>query len=197
MNEQEGAGFYQFTIKDGKRCSASHAYLRPARSRPNLAVKCNAMATKILFKGKKAVGIEYRQKGELKRVYANREVILSAGAYNSPKLLMLSGIGNAGELEEAGITPFHPLPGVGQNLQEHVDSCVLQESLKTDGFRASPAGLLSMWREPFRYLFGRKGKLESSVTQAGAFSENFSRTWMRRTSSFTSFPCSMTTAAVT
>lgn len=167
--QQEGAGFYQFTIKDGKRCSASHAYLRPVRSRSNLSVKCNAMAAKILFEGKRAVGLEFRQKGELKRVYANKEVILSSGAYNSPKLLMLSGIGDASELEKAGITPFHQLPGVGQNLQEHVDSCVLQESRKTDGFRTSPGGLLKMWREPFRYLFGRKGKLESSVTQAGAF----------------------------
>ncbi len=167
--QQEGAGFYQFTIKEGKRCSASHAYLRPARVRQNLAVKCKAMATKILFKGKKAVGLEYRQNGELKHVYADKEVILSAGAYNSPKLLMLSGIGSADELERAGVTPFHQLPGVGQNLQEHVDSCVLQESKKTDGFRVSPGGLLNLWREPFRYLFGRKGKLESSVTQAGAF----------------------------
>ena len=167
--EQEGVGFYQFTIKEGERCSASHAYLRPVRDRQVLTVKCNAMATKILFRGKKAVGLEFRQKGELKRAYANKEVILSSGAYNSPKLLMLSGIGDASELEKAGITPFHQLPGVGQNLQEHVDSCVLQQSLKTDGFRASPGGLLNMWREPFRYLFRRKGKLESSVTQAGAF----------------------------
>ncbi|MFC1720496.1 GMC family oxidoreductase, partial [Pseudomonadota bacterium] len=167
--QQEGAGFYQFTIKEGKRCSASHAYLRPARIRPNLSVKCNATALKILFDGNRAVGIEYRQKGVTKRAWADKEVILSAGAYNSPKLLMLSGVGNPADLEKAGVTPFHALPGVGQNLQEHVDSCVLQQSLKMDGFRASAGGLLNMWREPFRYLFGRKGKLESSVTQAGAF----------------------------
>ncbi|MFC1694765.1 GMC family oxidoreductase [Pseudomonadota bacterium] len=167
--EQEGAGLFQFTIRDGKRCSASHAYLKPVRNRPNLSVICNAMASKILFDGKKAIGIEYRQKGELKRVYADKEVILSAGAYNSPKLLMLSGIGSQDALGGAGITPLHELPGVGENLQEHVDSCVLQESRKSDGFRTSPGGLLKMWREPFRYLFGRKGKLESSITQAGAF----------------------------
>jgi len=167
--EQQGAGFYQFTIRDGRRCSASHAYLRPARARQNLAVRCHALASKILFDGRKAVGVEYWQKGVQKRVYADREVIVSAGAYNSPKLLMLSGVGNPADLEAVGISPFHQLPGVGQNLQEHVDSCVLQQSLKYDGFRASAGGLLKMWREPFLYLFGRKGKLESSVTQAGAF----------------------------
>jgi choline dehydrogenase-like flavoprotein len=167
--EQEGAGFYQFTIKDGKRCSASHAYLRPVMDRQNLDVRCNAMATRILFDGKQAIGVEYRKNGKTEKIYARREVLLSGGAYNSPKLLMLSGIGGKAALADAGITPFHELPGVGENLQEHVDSCVLQESRKRDGFTASALGLLKMAHEPFRYLFGRKGKLESSVTQAGAF----------------------------
>ncbi|MBT8054464.1 MAG: choline dehydrogenase [Xanthomonadales bacterium] len=167
--EQEGAGLYQFTIRDGKRCSASHAYLRPVRTRTNLSVECHALASRILLEGNKATGVEYRQKGEIRRIYADKEVIVSAGAYNSPKLLMLSGIGGEDALTSAGITPFHVLPGVGENLQEHVDSCVLQESRKSDGFRTSLGGLLKMWREPFRYLFGRKGKLESSITQAGAF----------------------------
>lgn len=167
--EQEGVGLFQFTIKEGRRCSASHAYLRPAMNRSNLVVRCGVMASKILFEGKKAIGIEYRQKGETRRIYADREVIVSAGAYNSPKLLMLSGIGSRQVLTKAGITPFHELPGVGENLQEHVDSCVLQESRKKDGFTTSIGGLLKMWREPFRYMFGRKGKLESSITQAGAF----------------------------
>ena len=166
---QEGVGFYQFTIKNGKRCSASHAYLHPALSRPNLTVKTGAQATRILFEGKRAAGIEFRQKGRIHRLHAGREVILSAGAFNSPKLLMLSGIGPVDALQTAGVRTVHELPGVGENLQEHVDSCVLQESLKGDGFRASPAGLLRMAPEPFRYLFGKKGKLESSVTLAGAF----------------------------
>ena len=166
---QEGVGLYQFTIRDGKRCSASHAYLRPALKRSNLVVKCHAQASRILFDGQRASGIEYRHKGERKQVFADREVIISAGAYNSPKLLMLSGIGGQQALAAAGIAPFKILPGVGENLQEHVDSCVLQESLKSDGFMFSARGLLKMWREPFRYLFGRKGKLESSITQAGAF----------------------------
>jgi choline dehydrogenase-like flavoprotein len=167
--EQEGVGFYQFTIKDGKRCSASHAYLQPVRARPNLDVVCRAHTTRILWEGRRAVGVEYIRSGKTEILHANREVLLSAGAYNSPKLLMLSGIGGGSALAAAGITPIHELPGVGENLQEHVDSCVLQESRKNDGFRASLGGLLSMTPHTFRYLFRKTGKLESSVTQAGGF----------------------------
>ena len=167
--QHEGVGYYQFTIKDGKRCSASQAYLRPVRNRENLTVECNALATRIIFEGKRATGIEFQKDGSTQRVYADKEIIISGGAYNSPKLLMLSGIGGNDALAAAGIPPFHELPGVGENLQEHVDSCVLQKSKKGDGFRASPAGLLRMVHEPFRYLFSKKGKLASSVTQAGGF----------------------------
>jgi len=167
--EQEGVGYYQFTIRDGKRCSASLAYLRPARTRKNLHVVCDAQVTRILFDGKRAVGVEFQRKGGIEVLHVNREVLLSAGAYNSPKLLMLSGIGNPDSLAAAGIAPRHDLPGVGENLQEHVDSCVLQYSLKKDGFRASVGGLASMAPHVIRYLFSRKGKLESSVTQAGGF----------------------------
>jgi choline dehydrogenase-like flavoprotein len=167
--KQEGVGFYQFTIQKGKRCSASHAYLKPARKRSNLSVICNAQATRILFDGRRASAVEFQIKGRTQRVEAGREIILSAGAYNSPKLLMLSGIGESESLARAGIGVVHDLPGVGKNLQEHVDSCVLQRSKKGDGFRSSPAGLLRMAHEPFRYLFTRKGKLESSVSQAGGF----------------------------
>ena len=167
--QHEGAGFYQFTIKDGKRCSAAHAYLYPAEERENLDIRCGAQVTRILFEGRRATGIEYRANGKTERVYANKEVIISSGAYNSPKLLMLSGIGEKAHLDQVGIDALHDLPGVGQNLQEHVDACVLQESLKSDGFTTSPAGLLKLAGEPFRYLFGKKGKLESSISQAGAF----------------------------
>jgi choline dehydrogenase len=167
--EQEGVGYYQFTIRDGKRCSASVAYLRPARKRQNLQVVCDAQVTRILFEGQRAVGVEFHRKGGIEVLHAKREILLSAGAYNSPKLLMLSGIGKAEALAEAGIAPRHDLPGVGENLQEHVDSCVLQYSLRKDGFRASAGGLLGMAPHVIRYLFSRTGKLESSVTQAGGF----------------------------
>ncbi len=168
-DEQEGVGFYQFTIANGRRCSASHAYLHSARGRENLTVACRARANRILFDGRRATGVEYRRRGKTRRIHAQREVIVSGGAYNSPKLLMLSGIGNLQDLAGAGIEPVHGLPGVGENLQEHMDSCVLQRSRKGDGFTSSPAGLIRMAPELFRYLAGRKGKLESSVTQAGGF----------------------------
>jgi len=167
--QQEGAGFYQFTIKNGKRCSVASAYLAPVRKRQNLEVECHAQATRILFEGRRAVGVEYRRKGKVRQIRANREVILSAGAYNSPKLLMLSGVGARQSLAEIGIEQIHDLPGVGQNLQEHVDACVLHESNKSDGFTASLSGLLRMFPHTIRYLTGKKGKLASSVTQAGAF----------------------------
>ena len=167
--QHEGVGFFQFTIRDGKRCGASHAYLYPVMDRKNLEVRCGAQATRIIFDGKRATGIEYRVDGKTQRVYADREVIVSSGAYNSPKLLMLSGIGEKAHLDDVGIDVLHDLPGVGQNLQEHVDSCVLQESRKSDGFTVSPAGLLKNALDPFRYLFRKNGKLESSITQAGGF----------------------------
>ena len=167
--QHEGVGFYQFTIGKGKRCSAAHAYLYPVMGRQNLEVRCGAQATRILFEGKRAVGVECRANGQSQQVYADKEVIVSSGAYNSPKLLMLSGIGERKLLDDTGIDVLYDLPGVGQNLQEHVDSCVLQESLKSDGFTTSALGLLKNAAEPFRYLFGRKGKLESSITQAGGF----------------------------
>jgi choline dehydrogenase-like flavoprotein len=167
--DQEGVGYYQFTIREGKRCSASHGYLRPARSRPNLDVVCHAQATRILFEGRRAVGVEISRRGKTESLQADREVLLSAGAYNSPKLLMLSGVGAGDTLAGSGIPPVHELPGVGENLQEHVDSCVLQYSLRNDGFRASLGGLLGQAPHLFRYLFRKTGKLESSVTQAGGF----------------------------
>jgi choline dehydrogenase len=115
------------------------------------------------------VGVEISRRGKTEMLQADREVLLSAGAYNSPKLLMLSGVGAGDTLAGSGISPVHELPGVGENLQEHVDSCVLQYSLKKDGFRASLGGLVSQAPHLFRYLFRKTGKLESSVTQAGGF----------------------------
>ena len=162
-------GFYQFTIKDGKRCGVSQAYLKPAGARKNLSVKCNVLVSRILFDKNRAIGVEYQNQGKTLRMYAKKEVILSAGAFNSPKLLMLSGIGDKESLAEVGIAQIHDLPGVGRNLQEHVDACVLQESRIADGFISSPAGLLKMIPDSVRYLFRKTGKLASSVTQAGGF----------------------------
>ena len=119
--QQEGFGRLDMTVAEGRRCSAANAYLRPAMKRPNLAVETHALATRILFKGRRAAGVEYRRGDTMHRVRVRREVIVSAGSINSPKLLKLSGIGPAAELREHGIAVVHELPGVGENLQDHIE----------------------------------------------------------------------------
>jgi choline dehydrogenase len=118
--QQEGFGRMDLTIRDGVRSSTSNAYLKPAMQRPNLSVETHALARCILFDGKRAVGVEYSRGGTVFRARARREVILSAGAFNSPKLLMLSGIGDTEQLQQHGIEPLVHLPGVGENLQDHL-----------------------------------------------------------------------------
>lgn len=119
--QENAAGLIQFHMnKDGTRASSSTAFLDPVRSRNNLSVETQAQVTRVLIEGKRAVGVEYRQDGQLIQVQANREVIVSAGSFFSPKLLMLSGIGPAAHLREMGIEVVADLPGVGQNLQDHM-----------------------------------------------------------------------------
>jgi choline dehydrogenase len=117
--QQEGAGLYQMTIKDGKRHSTAAAFLTPILDRPNLTVQTDALVTRLLFEGTRVIGVEYLYEGTLHQVRVNQEVILSAGAFDSPKLLMLSGIGDAEHLQAMGISVVD-LPGVGQNLQDHI-----------------------------------------------------------------------------
>ena len=117
--EQEGVGIYQMTIKNARRNSAARAFLRPAMKRPNVTVITHAHVTRVLFEGKRAVGVEYRHKGALKSARAGREVILSGGAVNSAQLLMLSGIGNATHLRDHGIAVVQDNPNVGQHLNDH------------------------------------------------------------------------------
>ena len=117
--QQQGVGLFQLTVKDGKRHSAAAAFLVPILQRPNLTTTTGAMVTRLLFEGTRAVGVEYLHAGTLHQVKANKEVILSAGAFDSPKLLMLSGIGDAEQLRSLGITVVADLPGVCQNLQDH------------------------------------------------------------------------------
>ncbi|OUL18243.1 choline dehydrogenase [Nostoc sp. RF31YmG] len=125
--QQQGVGFYQLTVKDGKRHSAAAAFLLPILHRPNLTVTTGALVTRLLFEGTCCVGVEYLHEGMLHQVRVNSEVILSAGAFDSPKLLMLSGIGDAEYLQAMGISVIADLPGVGQNLQDHILTCVVQE----------------------------------------------------------------------
>ncbi|XP_061113052.1 choline dehydrogenase, mitochondrial [Conger conger] len=128
--QQEGLGWMDMTIYKGKRWSTASAYLRPALSRANLKTEVRSLTTKVLFEGTKAVGVEYMQNGEKKKVYAEKEVILSGGAINSPQLLMLSGVGNGDDLKKLDIPVVAHLPGVGSNLQDHLELYVQQECIQ-------------------------------------------------------------------
>ena len=119
--QQDGFGAMHMTVKDGRRWSTANAYLKPARGRPNLAVATEALTRRVILEGRKAVGVEYEQGGQPVAVKARREVILSAGSVGSPMILQLSGIGPAGVLQEAGVPLVHALPGVGENLQDHLE----------------------------------------------------------------------------
>ncbi len=118
--QQEGFGRMDMTVKGGVRWSTADAYLKPAMKRPNLAVEMHALTRRVLMEGRRAVGVEYTKGGQVLRARARREVILCAGPFNSPKLLMLSGIGDTGHLRQHGIAAVHHLPGVGENLHDHL-----------------------------------------------------------------------------
>jgi choline dehydrogenase len=119
--QQEGFGRMDMTVDGGRRCSTANAYLRPAMRRPNLTVRTHALATRVLFEGRRAAGVRYRRGAALEEARARREVILSAGSINSPQLLKLSGVGPGRELAEFGIGVVRDLPGVGENLQDHLE----------------------------------------------------------------------------
>ncbi|CAN5472620.1 choline dehydrogenase [soil metagenome] len=128
--QQEGFGAMERTIWQGRRWSAANAYLRPALKRPNVRLESRAFVRRILLEGKRAVGVEYERGGKTVTARATRDIIIAASAINSPKLLQLSGIGDGAHLKEAGITPVHHLPGVGENLQDHLEVYFQMESLK-------------------------------------------------------------------
>jgi choline dehydrogenase-like flavoprotein len=168
--EQEGVGVYQVTHKNGERFSAAKAYLAPNRSRPNLRIVTGAHATRLLFDGKRAVGVEYRQGADIKVVRARREVLLCAGALLSPQLLMLSGVGPAEHLREHGIQVLHELPGVGRNLHDHVDVVqVVDAPHLRDLFGLSPRGLVNAIKGIFEWRKHRTGLLTTNFAEAGGF----------------------------
>jgi choline dehydrogenase len=165
---QEGVGLYQVTQRDGARCSAAVAYLRPALARPNLEVVTGALARRLLFAGGRATGVEYTRGARVAQAHAAREVLLCGGAVNSPQLLMLSGIGPEAELRRHGIAPRLDAPGVGANLQDHLDVCTLRHTVPGVSYdRASEA------RIAFDYfLRGRRGAGTSNVAEAGGFARS-------------------------
>lgn len=167
---QEGVGLYQVTHRNGERCSAAKAYLEPARQRPNLRVLTGAHVTRILFEQKRAVGVEFLQDGQRHALRAAREVLLCAGALQSPQLLMLSGIGAAAQLQRHGIVPLHELPGVGQNLQDHVDVVLVYDAPHlTDLFGLSGRGALNTLRGIWTWWRHRRGPLTTNFAEAGGF----------------------------
>ena len=134
--QQEGFARWQMTIRDGRRCSAALAYLRPALARQNLIVAVNALASRIVLDGKRAIGVEYLRNGERIVARAEREVIVAGGVINSPQLLMLSGIGDPAALKAQGIAVAVPLAGVGRNLQDHMSVAVAYARTKPGPFHA-------------------------------------------------------------
>ncbi|NUS22521.1 MAG: choline dehydrogenase [Mesorhizobium sp.] len=165
---QEGVGIYQITTKNGRRMSAARAFLRPAMKRANVRVETNALATKILIEGKRAVGVEYEQNGEKKTVRAGREVILSGGSINSPQLLQLSGVGPAALLGDLGIPVVHANDNVGANLQDHVG---INYTFK--GKLPTLNQILRPWWGKLlvgmQYILLRSGPLSLSMNNAGGF----------------------------
>jgi choline dehydrogenase len=161
--EQEGFGFYQVTQKDGQRWSAAAAFLKPAMQRPNLTVATYAQATGLLFKGQCVAGVAYLQHGEARQARVNREVILCGGAINSPQLLLLSGIGPADQLRALDIPVVADLPGVGQNLQDHLDVAVAYRCTEP----ISVGTIYAAAELEYRYF--RKGPLASNGPEAGGF----------------------------
>jgi len=165
---QEGFGRMDMTVRDGVRCSTAMAYLKPAMHRPNLDIQTHALTTRVILEGKTAVGVEYRQGGQTRRVRARKEVILSASSFNSPKLLMLSGIGPADHLKEHGIEVVHDLPGVGRNLQDHLEVWVQQECTRNITLNSWLGPLAKAWIGA-NWLFLKRGLGTSNQFESNGY----------------------------
>ncbi len=173
--DNEGAGFWQSTIfhsdnKNGQRCSTAAAYLLPyVENRKNLEIITKANVVKIIFDKKKAVGVEYMHQGKKKKIRAHREVILSAGSLMSPTILQRSGIGASEDIKPHGIKLIHELPGVGKNLQDHIDFnfCFKTNDKNTLGF--SPGGFLKILGETAKWLTHGNSMISSTLSEAGGF----------------------------
>ncbi|MDO9561217.1 MAG: choline dehydrogenase [Bradyrhizobium sp.] len=166
---QEGAGWFQTTTRNGRRASTARSYLRPARGRRNLHIETAALAQRILFEGRRAAGVEYRQNGALRTVRARREILISSGAYNSPQLLQLSGVGPAELLKSHGIDVVLDTPGVGNDLQDHMQVRIVMRC-------SQPITLNDIVNHPgrrimagARYAAFRKGPLTIAAGTSGAF----------------------------
>jgi choline dehydrogenase-like flavoprotein len=166
---QEGFGFYQVTQKDGRRCSAAAAFLEPAKARANLRIFSEAHAERVEFEGKRAVGVRFRYGDGPAIVRARREVILAAGAFQSPQLLMLSGVGPAAHLRDHGVDPLIDSPDVGSHLQDHLDYTILRRSNSPDSMGMHPAMALRFLGSLNAYAKRGEGPFTSNLAEAGGF----------------------------
>ncbi|WP_295449090.1 GMC family oxidoreductase N-terminal domain-containing protein, partial [uncultured Thiodictyon sp.] len=166
---QEGVGYYQLTTRHGLRVSSAAAYLRPARRRGNLRIEVRARATRLLFAGTRGIGVEYRQGTRLLQARAAREVLLAAGAVQSPQLLELSGLGDARRLAELGITVVGHLPGVGENLQDHLQLRSIHRVTRPITTNDDLHTWFGQARIGLRWLLTRRGPLAIGINQGGLF----------------------------
>ncbi len=167
--EQEGVGPLQITVKGLRRCSAAFAYLRPARRRPNLKVEIKALAHRVLFEGKRAIGVEFAQDGQIRQARARREVILTGGSINSPQLLQLSGVGPGELLSSLGIEVIHQLPGVGENLQDHLGGRVMWRCARANTYNEIGRNWRLQAQAGVQYLLARGGPLMTGASPIGMF----------------------------
>ena len=166
---QEGAGYFQLTTYRGWRCSAATAYLKPARRRSNLRIETGAQATRLLLEGRRATGVSYRQNGRDIQAHCTREVLLAAGTIQSPQLLQLSGIGPPALLAQHGIGVVHDLPGVGENLQDHLQIRLIYECTRPITTNDELRSLQGRIKIGLQWLFARRGPLAVGINQGCCF----------------------------
>ena len=167
---QEGFARFDRNVYRGRRLSSARAYLHPVKHRKNLTIKTRSFVRKVIFEGKKAVGVEVQRGRKIQNIYG-KEIILCGGAINTPQILQLSGIGNAEHLKKLGIEPVHHLPGVGENLQDHLEVYVQFQCKEPVSLQPN----LALWRRPFigaAWLFLRKGPGASNHFEAGGFARS-------------------------
>ena len=167
--DQEGAGYYQLTTSKGWRCSTAKAYLKPARGRANLRVETEAQAAGLVIENGRAVGVRYRQGGTMKTARCRAEVLLAAGAIQSPQLLQLSGIGPADLLRHRGVPVVRDLPGVGENLQDHLQIRLIYECSKPITTNDALNSWFGQAKLGLEWLFKRSGPLAVGINQGGCF----------------------------
>ena len=168
--EHHGCYHVQVTQKDGERHSVAAAFIHPNLDRPNLDVRTGAHITRVLFDQHRATGVEYQRGGQINTVRVRREVVMSAGAFGSPQILMASGLGPGAHLQELGITPVLPVPGIGQNLQDHISALLIYRSLVSDHtLGITPTGMARLLKEMWTWRKHRSGLITSCVAESGVY----------------------------